>query len=100
MRDRRLGVRVSETKLSDQRWFGPSGITIGALALRARLRPPRRGTRSPPRVDPQQLLGNGRQALPHQQMTWAALAEPVTLGRAAATDHRPVAAIDTGSLSG
>ena len=32
---------VSETKSSDQRWFGPCGIVIGARVPRARLRPPR-----------------------------------------------------------
>lgn len=45
MRNRLLHVRVSETKSSDQRWFGPSGNTIGARVPKARLRPPRRRTR-------------------------------------------------------
>jgi len=41
IRNLRPEARVSETKSSDQRWFDPCGIAIGALVPSARLRPPR-----------------------------------------------------------
>ena len=44
MRKRRLSDRVSLTKSSDQRWFGPCGNVRGALVPIALLRPPRRRT--------------------------------------------------------
>jgi hypothetical protein len=42
-----IGTGASETKSSDQRWFGPCGSVIGARVPSARFRPPRRRTLSP-----------------------------------------------------
>ena len=47
MRKRRPSIDASETKTSDQRWFGPSGISIGARVPKAGLRPLRHLTASP-----------------------------------------------------
>jgi hypothetical protein len=44
IRNRRPSDRLSDTKSSDHRWFGPSGTAIGARVPKARLRPPRRRT--------------------------------------------------------
>lgn len=49
IRNRRPQMKLSETKSSDQRWFSPCGIVIGARVPSARLRPPRRRTASLPR---------------------------------------------------
>jgi hypothetical protein len=47
MRKRLPQMKLSETKSSDQRWFGPCGIAIGARVPSARLRPLRRRIRKP-----------------------------------------------------
>lgn len=47
MRNRRPHTRLSKTKSSDHRWFGPSASTIDLRVPSARSRPPRRRTRNP-----------------------------------------------------
>ena len=47
MRNLRPHERLSDTKSSDHRWFGPCGIAMGVLVPTARLRPPRLRTVNP-----------------------------------------------------
>jgi hypothetical protein len=79
IRNRRPQLYASDTKSSDQRWFGPCGSTIGAqcpfpAAKAAHLEPFLA-------IEPQQLLVVRRQALAGQQAAQAPIPEPPTLAQ-------------------